>query len=89
MERFIRRVYGLVMETVSQEVSGHADPETARTLERLIHRTTQRVTTDLLDFQFNPLVAALMEGSNCLSELKRPELLQTPEWRAALRTLVL
>jgi leucyl-tRNA synthetase len=89
MERFIRRVYGLVMETVSQEVSGHADPETARTLERLIHRTTQRVTTDLLDFQFNTMVAALIECSNSLSELKRPELLQTPEWRAALRTLVL
>jgi leucyl-tRNA synthetase len=89
MERFIRRVYGLVMETVSQEVSGHADPETARTLERLIHRTTQRVTTDLLDFQFNTMVAALIECSNRLSELKRPELLQTPEWRAALRTLVL
>jgi leucyl-tRNA synthetase len=89
MERFIRRVYGLVSETVEQDASDHADPETARKIERLVHRTVQRVTTDLLDFQFNTMVAALIELSNGLSDLKTPELVRTREWRAALRTMVL
>ncbi len=54
-----------------------------------MHRTVQRVTTDLIDFQFNTMVAALIEFSNGLNELKTPELMRSPEWRSALRTMVL
>jgi leucyl-tRNA synthetase len=89
MERFIRRVYGLVLETVEFEPTGSADPKNARELERLVNKTVQRVTTDLLDFQFNTMVAALIEFSNGLSDLKTPELMASPEWRSALRTMVL
>lgn len=89
MERFIRRVFGLVTETMTVEPGNGAGVAAARELERLTHRTTQRVTTDLLDFQFNTMVAALIEFSNGLSDLKTPELMASPEWRAALRTLVL
>ncbi|MEZ4505526.1 MAG: hypothetical protein R2848_06575 [Thermomicrobiales bacterium] len=66
-----------------------ADPEVARTLERLVNKTVQRVTTDLLDFQFNTMVAALIECSNGLADLKSPDLMATREWRDALSTLVL
>lgn len=89
MERFIRRVFGLVAETAAVSGGSPADEKTARELQRLVHRTTQRVTTDLLDFQFNTMVAALIEFANGLSDLKTPELLATPEWREALRTMVL
>jgi leucyl-tRNA synthetase len=89
MERFIRRVFGLVLETVEFEPTGSADPKNARELERLVNKTVQRVTTDLLDFQFNTMVAALIEFSNGLSDLKTPELMASPEWRSALRTMVL
>jgi len=89
MERFIRRVFGLVAETAVIAPGAPAGENTARELQRLIHRTTQRVTTDLLDFQFNTMVAALIEFANGLSDLKTPELLATPEWREALQTMVL
>jgi leucyl-tRNA synthetase len=89
MERFIRRVFGLVAETVEVASTGAADVDTARKLERLTHRTIQRVTSDLLDFQFNTMVAALIEFSNSLSELKTDELMATAEWREAVRTMVL
>ncbi|MCA9860200.1 MAG: leucine--tRNA ligase, partial [Thermomicrobiales bacterium] len=89
MERFIRRVYGLVAETVEVDAGATADAETARKLERLTHKTVQRVTTDLLDFQFNTMVAALIEFSNGLNDLKTPELMAAPEWRDAIETLVL
>jgi leucyl-tRNA synthetase len=47
------------------------------------------VTTDMLDFHFNTMVAALIEFSNGLSDMKTPELMGTSEWRNALRTMVL
>ncbi len=47
------------------------------------------MTTDLLDFQFNTMVAALIECSNALAEMKTPELMATAEWREAIRTMVL
>lgn len=92
MERFIRRVFGLITETVAavgNEALTPIDRETSRTLERLVHRTVQRVTTDLLDFQFNTMVAALIEFSNALSDMKSAELMATAAWRDALRTMVL
>ncbi len=89
MERFIRRVFGLVTETMAVEAGADAGAASARELERLVHRTTQRVTTDLLDFQFNTMVAALIEFANGLSELKTPELMKSKEWRQALRAMVL
>ena len=89
MERFIRRVYGLVLETTEFETTGSADPDSARKLERLVNKTVQRVTNDLLDFQFNTMVAALIEFSNGLGDLKTPELMATSEWRDALHTMVL
>ncbi len=89
MERFIRRVYGLVLETIEFDPTGSADPVSARNLERLVNQTVQRATTDLLDFQFNTMVAALIECSNALSEMKTPELMATSQWREAIRTLVL
>lgn len=89
MERFIRRVYGLVYETTEFEVTESADQETARKLERLVHKTIRRVTNDLLDFQFNTMVAGLIEFSNALNDLKSPELMATREWRNAMETMVL
>jgi leucyl-tRNA synthetase len=89
MERFIRRVYGLVLETTELEPTGSADADSARKLERLVNKTVQRVTTDMLDFHFNTMVAALIEFSNGLSDMKTPELMGTSEWRNALRTMVL
>ncbi len=77
MERFIRRVYGLVLETIEFDPTGSADPAVSRNLERLVNKTVQRVTTDLLDFQFNTMVAALIEFSNALADMKTPELMAT------------
>ena len=89
MERFIRRVYGLVLETSSSKRRARSMPRPLATLDRLVNKTVQRVTTDLLDFQFNTMVAALIEFSNGLADMKSPELMATPEWREALRTMVL
>jgi len=56
---------------------------------RLRHRTVKRVSQDLKDFQFNTMVAALIEYVNELKRLRATPVAQAPEWRDALRTLVL
>jgi leucyl-tRNA synthetase len=89
MERFIRRAFALVTETGSGPFDRElADSETGP-LRRLRARTVQRVNDDLDDFQFNTMVAALIEYVNELMKLRETALVHTPEWREALETLVL
>jgi leucyl-tRNA synthetase len=99
MERFIRRAYGLVTETGSgpfDQTLPNGDPESLRRLRakvdrvsRLRAKTIKRVTTDLDEFQFNTMVAALIEYVNELMKLQESALIHNPEWREALETLVL
>jgi leucyl-tRNA synthetase len=91
MERFIRRAFGLVTEETARRQDGKtASAEETASLRRLRAKTVQRVTADFDEFQFNTMVAALIEYVNELMKLQVREsaLVHTPEWRAALETLV-
>ena len=95
MERFIRRAFALVTEAEggrreAEERDGKpaTEVETAA-LRRLRAKTVQRVTTDLDEFQFNTMVAGLIEYVNELMKLRETPVVSTPEWREALETLVL
>ena len=91
MERFIRRAWTVVTETAARDGLGDdaVSPEDAAALRRLTHRTIRRVTTDLDEFQFNTMVAALIEFVNELMRLKDGPAAQTAAWREAVETLVL
>ncbi|MGH2533904.1 MAG: leucine--tRNA ligase [Thermomicrobiales bacterium] len=89
MESFIRRAFRVVTETAEHRTDGSADEAQRRDLMRLTHRTIERVTTDLEGFQFNTMVAALIEFTNELMKQKDGPVSQTPEWREAIETLVL
>jgi leucyl-tRNA synthetase len=89
MERFIRRAYGLVTETGAGPFDRPLPESETASLRRLRARTVRRVTTDLDEFQFNTMVAALIEYVNELMKLRETALVHTPEWREALETLVL
>ena len=89
MERFIRRAFTIVTETGAGPFDVTLPPDETLPLRRLVHRTIERVTTDLDDFQFNTMVAALIEMVNELMRLKDGPLARTPEWREAITTLVL
>ena len=90
MERFIRRAFSLVLDESARRQDGKtaSDAETAA-LRRLRAKTVQRVTEDLDGFQFNTMVAALIEYVNELMRLRETPVAQTPAWREALETLVL
>ncbi len=91
MERFIRRAYGLVTETGDGPFDQAAPEGDIAALARLRAKTVQRVTDDLEGFEFNTMVAALIEYVNELMRLQVREtaVVQTPAWREALETLVL
>jgi len=88
MERFIRNAFDLVTQS-SSSIDGQPRDEDVRRVVRLRHRTVERVSRDLKDFQFNTMVAALIEYVNDLKRLRTTAVVASPEWREALRTLVL
>ncbi len=89
MERFIRRAFSLVTDTGAGSFEATLPESDVAPLRRLRARTIQRVTTDLDEFQFNTMVAALIEYVNELMKLRETEIVRTPEWREAIETLVL
>jgi leucyl-tRNA synthetase len=89
MERFIRRAFQLVQEGAGRDFSGTSQEADTRAITKWTHKTAARVTADLGDFQFNTMVAALIEFVNELMRRKDGPEASTPEWRAALETLVL
>jgi leucyl-tRNA synthetase len=89
MERFIRRAHSIVIETANHGTNGEASEEERRNLRRFVHRTIKRATDDLEKFQFNTMVAALMELTNEMHPLKDEPIARTEEWREAIETLVL
>jgi leucyl-tRNA synthetase len=88
--RFLQRVWRLVMEPGSLEVSGNgagrADPIVLR---RRVHQAIRKVTADYEGFRFNTAVAALMELTNSMQDYLQSGGGQGPEWKEAVRTLVL
>jgi leucyl-tRNA synthetase len=91
MERFIRRAYGLVTETGGGPFDGVASEADTAALRRLRAKTIERVEGDLDEFQFNTMVAALIEYVNELMRLqvRETDIAHTPAWREAIETLVL
>jgi len=84
-----RSAFTLVTETGVGPFAGGAPDADAQDLRRLTHRTIEQVTRDLDAFQFNTMVAALIEFVNGLMRLKDGPLARTPAWREALETLTL
>jgi leucyl-tRNA synthetase len=63
--------------------------DAAARVRRAVHQALRRVTDDVEGFRFNTAIAALMECTNALGKLREEGAGETPEWRPALRTLVL
>ena len=73
--RWLRRVWNLYMEPA--EGTGEANSEAVTKLRRKLHQTLRRVTADFEAFQFNTIVASLMELMNEMMAL-RPQVAGTP-----------
>jgi leucyl-tRNA synthetase len=87
VQRFLERAWEQV--TVSPTATGDPTEAQLRELQRKQHQTIRKVTQDLQNFAFNTMVAALMEYSNYLGQVKTTPVVRNPAWDAAIHTLVL
>ena len=85
--RFYHRVWELM--TADNEASGRPTSEQVAALERAFHQTIERVQEAYESFTFNVGIAALMEFSNSLRELRETAVATTAQWEAALDGLLL
>ncbi len=89
MERFLRRAFQIVSELGTNVPNGVAPESDVAALRALTHRTIKRVTDDIDHFQFNTMIAALIEFTNELMKLRDQPVAQTAAWREAAETLTL
>ncbi len=89
MNRFIRRTFQVVSESVGRPIDGDDTTAEAKAIRRLTHQTIRKVTEDIEQFAFNTMVAALIEFTNALMAQRETPVVSTPAWRDAVDTLVL
>jgi leucyl-tRNA synthetase len=89
VSRWLNRVWNLVLEPY-QVKPGTVDNEKAcRDLSRIIHRTIRKVTNDIDRMRFNTMLAALMEFTNNLSDIKEAGCVPVEAWKEAHDALIL
>ena len=84
--RWLHRAWAAVTEPAASPAA--PSPADERALRRLTHQTIARVTKDLDEFQFNTIIAALMEFTNGLYRY-RETTAGSAAWAEAVKTLVL
>ncbi len=78
--RWLKRVWCLFNEEVEDGAGGAA---VERNLRRKVHQTVRQVTSDFERFQFNTLIAALMELLNEMVQARTDGAVGTDAWREA------
>ena len=89
MERFLRRAFQVVSEVGTQRFEVDTGDKPERDLRSLTHRTIKQVTQDIDNFQFNTMIARLIEFTNELMKLRNQPVAKTVVWREAAETLTL
>ncbi|MBM3140420.1 MAG: leucine--tRNA ligase [Chloroflexi bacterium] len=87
VHRWLNRVWNAVTDPPA--LRALPDAGETRELRRLVHETGLRVTRDLEGFQFNTMIAALMELTNHLQRLRDAGEADEAAWREAVERLVL
>ncbi len=88
VHRWLHRVWALVTDPVPQGTRADARIS-LRELRHRTHATVKRVTEDLEHFRFNTAIAALMEFTNFLQNVKGTPSGSGPAWEEAIRALLL
>jgi leucyl-tRNA synthetase len=91
VQRFMERVWDLVLTGPDTASGGQPTDTQLRDLRRKQHQAIRRVSRDIEDFSFNTMVAGLMEYTNALNAARNgsPGLVNHAAWAEAIQTLVL
>ncbi len=88
MARWLNRVWDVATRDARALDDFPADPNAARELQRLAHKTIRRVGEDLERFKFNTALAALMEYTNGLNHHWEDKGIHSDQWNAAVQNLL-
>jgi leucyl-tRNA synthetase len=83
IERWLNRVWNLVQSEPS--IGG----DSARELRHVTHKTIRRATDDMEHFRFNTLIAALMEMTNQMTQVRDAGPVDRGAWAEAVGALLL
>ena len=86
ISRWLNRVWNQVLEQYQPRAT---DEDSNRSLRRLTHQTIRRATTDIDRMRFNTMLAALMEFSNELAEVRERADVSRDVWNEAIVSMVL
>jgi len=89
ISRWLKRLWGLVLDGYEWNESAGGQVRAERELERLTHQTIRRVTQDLERLRFNTMVAALMEFTNHLTRVREEGAVSATAWHLAIDSLLL
>jgi len=89
--RWLNRVWNLVLGEYSSdgEINPAVRQKAEKDLTRITHQTIRKVTDDLERLRFNTMIAALMEFTNYLSEVKEKGTVAYQAWQESIDTLML
>ena len=83
--RFLQRVWTLVQEFNERQAKTSAE---SIELQRAIHKTTKKVSDNMLDLGFNTSIAALMECVNELYRIKGADQYASKDWELIIATFL-
>lgn len=84
--RWLNRVWDLVLVAYSQEKPNATE---TKKLRRITHKTIKKATEDLERFRFNTMIAAFMEFTNYLGNVREGKSVETAAWQEAIDSLLL
>ncbi len=90
VNRWLNRVWNLVLDDYQQQKDKNDRDlkEAEKELFRTTHQTIKKVTRDLEKIRFNTMIAALMEFTNYLSDVKEAGVVTLSAWSEAINTMV-
>ncbi len=87
--RWLNRVWTIVLETADAPPGGAGgSTDGARDLRRKVHQTIRQVTHDLENYEFNTVIAALMELTNSMYAAWDDGLAGSPAFQEAVDSLL-
>ncbi|MDZ4246678.1 MAG: class I tRNA ligase family protein, partial [Dehalococcoidia bacterium] len=87
IHRWLNRIWNLVLDDYQQ--NGETDEGSKRELLRLTHKTVKKVSNDIEKFHYNTMLAALMEFTNFLGDVKDNGTVDSGAYRESLKILLL
>ncbi len=92
VSRWLNRVWKLVLESYQMKADkatiDRMIGEKARELQRATHQTIRKVTGDIERIRFNTMIAALMEFTNYLGNVKKEGIVTLPDWLETIDILL-